>query len=79
MSISARDLHDVDLELLGAQAVVDADERSTSTGGRFSLFDLRSGATRAVSRSGIVAESDRLDGVIADVALQFALRNRSRE
>ena len=67
VSISARDLHDLDLELLAAQAVVDADERSTSTGGRFSLFDLRAGAIRALSRTGIVAAREQLDGVIADV------------
>ena len=65
--VAPRDLHAVDLDLLAAQAVVDADERSTSSGGRFSVFDLRAGAIRALSRSGVVAERDRLDGVIADV------------
>ncbi|MCT9821124.1 AAA family ATPase [Microbacterium sp. W1N] len=64
---AARDLHTVDLDLLAAQAIVDADERSTSSGGRFSIFDLRAGAIRALSRMGVVAERDRLDGVIADV------------
>ncbi|NLP82477.1 AAA family ATPase [Microbacterium sp. CFH 90308] len=61
------DPHAVDLDLLAAQAVVDADERSTSCGGRFSIFDLRAGAIRALSRTGVVAERDRLDGVIAEI------------
>lgn len=65
--VTATDLHAVDLDLLAAQAVVDADERSTSCGGRFSIFDIRAGAIRALSRTGVVAERDRLDGVIAEV------------
>jgi len=67
VAIAATALHAIDLDLLAAQAVVDADERSTSSGGRFSMFDLRAGAIRALSRTGVVAERDRLDGVIADV------------
>ncbi|MGN6221875.1 MAG: AAA family ATPase [Microbacterium sp.] len=65
--VAATDPHAVDLDLLAAQAVVDADERSTSCGGRFSLFDIRAGAIRALSRTGVVAERDRLDGVIAEI------------
>ncbi|WP_298743948.1 AAA family ATPase [uncultured Microbacterium sp.] len=65
--VAATDLHAVDLDLLAAQAVVDADERSTSSGGRFNIFDLRAGAIRALSRTGVVAERDRLDDVIDDV------------
>jgi exodeoxyribonuclease V alpha subunit len=66
--VAATDLQAVDLDLLAAQAVVDADERSTSCGGRFSIFDIRAGATRALSGTGVVAERDRLDGVIGEVA-----------
>nr|WP_225222186.1 AAA family ATPase [Microbacterium gallinarum] len=65
--VSATDPHAVDLDLLAAQAVVDADERSTSCGGRFSIFDIRAGAIRALSRTGVVAERDRLDGAIAEI------------
>lgn len=65
--VAATDLHGVDLDLLAAQAVVDADERSTSCGGRFSIFDVRAGAIRALSRTGVVAKRDRLDGVIAEI------------
>lgn len=65
--LAASRLEAVDLDLLAAQAVVDADQRSTSSGGRFSVFDLRAGAVRALSRTGVVADRDRLDGVIADV------------
>ncbi|MBN9178896.1 MAG: AAA family ATPase [Microbacterium sp.] len=60
-------IDDLDLDLLAATAVVDADERSTSSSGRFSAFDLRAGATRALSRSGIVAERGELDDTIADI------------
>lgn len=65
--VAAADPHVVDLDLLAAQAVVDADERSTSCGGRFSNFDIRAGAVRALSRTGVVAERDRLDGVIGEI------------
>ncbi|MDR7191014.1 energy-coupling factor transporter ATP-binding protein EcfA2 [Microbacterium sp. BE35] len=65
--VAAIDLDAVDLDLLAAQAVVDADERSTSCGGRFSLFDIRAGAIRALSRTGVVVERDRLDDVIAEI------------
>ncbi|MEV7827078.1 relaxase domain-containing protein [Microbacterium enclense] len=57
----------VDLDLLAAQAIVDADERSASCGGRVSIFDIRAGAIRALSRTGVVAERDRLDDVIAEL------------
>ncbi|WP_448655897.1 AAA family ATPase [Microbacterium lacticum] len=65
--LAASGLEAVDLDLLAAQAVVDADQRSTSSGGRFSVFDLRAGAVRALSRTGVVAARDQLDGVIANV------------
>ncbi|WP_308291741.1 AAA family ATPase [Microbacterium jejuense] len=65
--VAATDVHAVDLGLLAAQAVVDADERSRSCGGRFSVFDIRAGAIRALSRAGVVAERDRLDDVIAEI------------
>jgi exodeoxyribonuclease V alpha subunit len=65
--VTTTDLHAVELDLLAAQAVVDADERSTSCGGRFSIFDIRAGAIRALSRTGVIAERDRLDGVIAEI------------
>ena len=67
IQVAAIDPHAVDLDLLAAQAVVDADERSTSCGGRFSVFDIRAGAIRALSRTGVVAERDLLDGVIAEI------------
>jgi nucleoside-triphosphatase THEP1 len=65
--VAATASYAVDLDLLAAQAVVDADERSTSCGGRFSIFDIRAGAIRALSRTGVVAERNRLDGVIAEI------------
>lgn len=65
--VVATDPQALNLDLLAAQAVVDADERSSSCGGRFSTFDIRAGAIRALSRTGIVAERDRLDGVIAEI------------
>ncbi|MFZ2752874.1 MAG: AAA family ATPase, partial [Lysobacteraceae bacterium] len=56
IAVAAADLHTLDLDLLAAAAIVDADQRSTSCGGRFSTFDIRAGAIRALSRTGIVAE-----------------------
>ncbi len=64
---AAVDSHAVDLELLAAQTVVDADTRFTSCGGRASGSDLRAGAIRALSRTGVSADRDQPDGVIAEV------------
>lgn len=75
--VTAPDPRSVDIDLLAAQALVDAGERSTSTGGRSSVFDLRAGAIRALSRTGIVVERSQLDGVIADIA-ERAMRSVQR-
>jgi exodeoxyribonuclease V alpha subunit len=77
VAVAATDAHAVDLDLLAGQAVVDADERSTSCGGRFNTFDIRAGAMRALSRTGVVAQRDRLDDVIAEIterATHFVVR-----
>ncbi|WP_228479276.1 AAA family ATPase [Microbacterium atlanticum] len=66
--VAVTDPDALNLDLLAAQAVVDADERSTSCGGRFSSFDIRAGAIRALSRTGVVVARDRLDGAIAEIA-----------
>ena len=53
-------VEDLDLELLAAKAVVDADARSTGSGGRFSVMDVRAGALRAIAATGVVADRDEL-------------------
>ncbi|MFD0788948.1 AAA family ATPase [Microbacterium insulae] len=75
--VAATEQHAIDLDLLAAQAVVDADERSTSCGGRFSILDMRAGAIRALSRTGVVAERDRLGGVITEIT-ERAMRSAYR-
>lgn len=67
VTLPSAELGELDLELLAARAVVEADARSASCGGRFSLFDIRAGATRAVAASGVVAPRGELQGVIDDV------------
>ncbi|MGN7797627.1 AAA family ATPase [Leifsonia sp. 22587] len=57
---SSASIEDLDIELLAATAVVDADARSTGTGGRFSLMDIRAGALRALAATGVVAERTEL-------------------
>lgn len=71
--LRALSVDELDLDLLAAQAIVEADARSACCGGRFSLFDIRAGATRAVAASGVVAPRDRLQNVIDDVIVR-ALR-----
>ncbi|MDR7110896.1 hypothetical protein J2X03_000752 [Microbacterium trichothecenolyticum] len=61
---------DLDFEFLAARATVEADARSACCGGRFSVFDVRSGATRAVADSGVVAPRADLEPVIAEVTLR---------
>ena len=58
---------ELDRDLLAARAIVDADARSTGSGGRFSSVDLRAGATRAVASSDVVAEREVLQELIDDV------------
>ncbi|KQP67860.1 hypothetical protein ASF40_20100 [Microbacterium sp. Leaf288] len=69
-------LEDLDFGLLGARAAVDADARSTACGGRFSLFDLRAGVTRALASSGVVGARRDLQPVIDEVlcrAVEFTV------
>lgn len=70
VAIQSTRLEDLDLELLAAMAVVDADSRSTTSGGRFSALDIRAGAIRALSKSGVVSERDDLDELIASISRQ---------
>ena len=72
IAADSTDLHALDLDLLATVAIVDADERSTSCGGRFSTFDIRAGATRALPRTGIVAERNQLDDVIVEITARAA-------
>jgi exodeoxyribonuclease V alpha subunit len=58
---------DLDRNLLAATAIVDADQRSVSSSGRFSAWDVRAGAMRAVSRSRVVCDRSTLDELIEDV------------
>jgi len=58
---------DLDRDLLAQMALVDADARSVSSGGRFSPWDVRAGAIRALARSGASADRATLDELIDDV------------
>ena len=60
-------LADLDRGLLAQMAIADADARSVSNSGRFSPWDVRAGAIRAVSRSGVTADRATLDELIDDV------------
>ncbi|MCD1269757.1 AAA family ATPase [Microbacterium sp. MEC084] len=64
----------LDRDLLAAKAIVEADGRSTACGGRFSSYDLRAGATRAVAATGVVAHRDDLQELIDDVAARGLTR-----
>lgn len=62
-----QDLAGLDLDLLAARAIVEADARSACCGGRFSLFDVRAGATRALATEAITAPREQLQPVIDHV------------
>ncbi|WP_448256097.1 AAA family ATPase [Microbacterium aurum] len=66
------DVDGLDIPHLAEIALVDADARSVGSGGRFSDFDVRAGAMRAVAASGIVAPRDALQPTI-DRILDAAL------
>lgn len=63
----ATSVGELNRELLAAIAVADADRRSAGCGGRFSRYDLRAGAIRALAASGVVADRVLLEEVIEDV------------
>ncbi|WP_460798757.1 AAA family ATPase [Microbacterium sp. GXF0217] len=60
----------VDRSLLARCALADADVRSRSNNGRFSILDVRAGATRAVASTGIRADRSRLQSLIDDVTVR---------
>ncbi|WP_374009118.1 AAA family ATPase [Leifsonia sp. LS-T14] len=68
VEIAHASVAELDLELLAAKAVVDADARSTGTGGRFSVMDVRAGALRAIAASGVVTSRNDLDSVVTEVS-----------
>lgn len=70
LSMRKRPIDQLDRDLLAARAVVEADARSAGCGGRFSLFDVRAGATRAVAASGVVDRRELLQPVIDDVIVR---------
>lgn len=58
---------DLDRQVLAQRAVADADARSVSSSGRFSAWDVRAGAIRAIAQSGVSADREHLDELIDDV------------
>jgi exodeoxyribonuclease V alpha subunit len=66
-AVRAMPVGGLDRDLLAAVAVADADRRSAGSGGRFSRFDVRAGAIRALAASGVIAAREVLDEVIEDV------------
>lgn len=58
---------DIDRVLLAKMTIANADARSVSSSGRFSPWDVRAGAIRAVSRSGLATDRATLEELIDDV------------
>ncbi|MGN6128638.1 MAG: AAA family ATPase, partial [Humibacter sp.] len=67
VTVTPVDVADIDLDLVAARAVVDADGRSTGTGGRFSVFDVRAGVLRALAATGVVTDRGGLDQLVTDL------------
>jgi len=70
VSVQSAPIDQLDRDLLAARAVVESDARSACCGGRFSLFDVRAGVTRAIAASGVVAPREVLQSVIDDVIVR---------
>lgn len=66
-AVTATPVGGLDRDLLAATAAADADRRSAGSGGRFSRYDVRAGAIRALAASGVIADREVLDEVIEDV------------
>ncbi|MFU8947700.1 relaxase domain-containing protein [Mycetocola zhadangensis] len=58
---------DLDRKFLAMVAITDADKRARSASGRFSVYDIHAGATRAVAASGVIADRASFDELIEDV------------
>lgn len=65
--VHAGTIEDLDVDLLAARAIVEADARAASYGGRFGLVDVRAGATRALAATGIVAPRESLQPVLEQI------------
>lgn len=65
--VAAVHIGELDRDLLAAQAIADADRRSAGTGGRFSHYDIRAGAGRAVAASGLVLDRALVSELLEDV------------
>lgn len=65
--IAMPSLDTLDIATLAASAVVDADDRSRGSSGRFSAIDLRAGALRAMSRTGVVGTREAFDATIDEI------------
>ncbi len=72
VELSPVPLAQLDRHLLAAAAVIDADRRSVSSSGRFSLWDIRAGAIRVLASTGIIANRDLLDELVDDVCARAA-------
>jgi len=57
-----------DVDELARVAVTEADRRAAANGGRFSAWDVRAGAVRAVASLGVAADRDRLAALADEVA-----------
>ncbi|MEN2742665.1 AAA family ATPase [Microbacterium sp. X-17] len=69
---AAKELDQLDLDLLAAKSIVDADARSTGTGGRFSEMDIRAGVIRALSGAGSIATRSELEPLIEQIEASAA-------
>ena len=69
---AATEMSVLDVDHLVEVALVDADARSVGTGSRFSAFDIRAGAMRAVAAAGVVAERDDLQPLIDEITARAA-------
>jgi len=74
--ISAQSIGWIDCDLLARRAVVDADDRSRASSGRFSVLDISAGAARAVASAGAVADRDQLQHLIDDVTMRALAHTR---
>lgn len=72
VAVRSLSVADLDRDLIAAMGVVDADDRSVRSGGRFSMYDVRAGVTRAVAASGVVADRAVLAEVIEDATERAA-------
>lgn len=67
VEVAAVAIADLDRDALAAFAVANADQRAQASSGRFSVYDVRAGTTRALAASGVIGDREQFTELLEDI------------